>query len=134
MGGEGGGYKVGGGVSGEVDLREKGPEAAPAAGEETGSGGDGGIAELVKDVENQVIGQRAEEVVGASATGGGGEPGSLGGGFAVAVLHGGGGICLTCLAVLLGVGSRAGYQDLLTGEWLEQQIQKEKWKVVGSGR
>jgi hypothetical protein len=49
----------------EVELREEGPDAAPAAGEDAGSGGDGG-AEAEEDEDEDVIGERAEGVLAAA--------------------------------------------------------------------
>ena len=56
MGGEDGGYAVWVGVGEKVQAREEGPEAAPAAGEDAGPSGDGGVAEPEKDVNENVVG------------------------------------------------------------------------------
>lgn len=83
MRGEGGGYAVV--LDAEADLREERPEAAPAAGEHAGPGGGFSVAEAVEDVEEDVVGQRAQAVLPlpllADAGAGGAELGSLGGGF-----------------------------------------------------
>jgi hypothetical protein len=84
MGLEGGADAVG--ISGGVkpEQREQRPEAAPATGEHAGPRGDGGVAELQEDVDQNVVGKRAEAALAAAI----GELGSLGGDLPGAVLHG----------------------------------------------
>jgi hypothetical protein len=87
MGGEGEAYVMGVTV-GEEELRQEGPEAAPAAGEDAGPRGAGGVEDLEKDMDKQVVGKRAEAVlpVAVAAVG---KPAFPGWDLRVALLHGG---------------------------------------------
>ncbi|TVU40465.1 hypothetical protein EJB05_13931, partial [Eragrostis curvula] len=63
VGGERGGDEVGRREEAETQLREKGPHAAPAAGEDAGpTGGIGGV-EAEQDEDQDVVRERAEPVV-----------------------------------------------------------------------
>lgn len=88
MGGESAAYALWFGLTGKVELREEDPEAAPAAGEDAGPSGNGDVAELQKDVDKKVVGQRADAVM-AAAGGGDAVFRSSGGGLPITVLHGG---------------------------------------------
>ena len=48
-----------------MELREESPDAAPAAGEDAGPSGDGGVAELEEDVDEEVVRQCTEPVLDA---------------------------------------------------------------------
>jgi hypothetical protein len=85
MGFKGEAYALGVTGGAEAEPREQSPEAAPATREDAGPrGGDGGV-ELVKDVDQNIVGKRADVVLAAAAIR---EPGCLGEGLPVAVLHG----------------------------------------------
>jgi hypothetical protein len=86
MGFEGEAYALGVTVDGEAELREQPPEAAPATGQDAGPRGDGGVEELEKYVDENVVRKRAEAVLAVAAIG---EIRSLGRDLPVAALHGG---------------------------------------------
>jgi hypothetical protein len=88
MGFKGDAYALGvTGGGAEAEPREQSPEAAPATGEDAGTRGGDGVVELVKDVDQNIVGKRADVVL-AAAVAAIREPGCLGGGLPVAVLHG----------------------------------------------
>jgi hypothetical protein len=74
-------------VAEKAERREQPPEAAPATGEDAGPRGDGGVVELEKDLDKNVVGKLAEAVLAAAAVTAIGELGPLGGDLPVAVLH-----------------------------------------------
>ncbi|CAD6271168.1 unnamed protein product [Miscanthus lutarioriparius] len=53
----------------KAELREEGPEAAPAAREHAGPRGLGGGDEAQKDVDKEIVGKGAEAVLAVSAGG-----------------------------------------------------------------
>lgn len=53
----------------KAELREEGPEAAPAAREHAGPRGLGGGDEAQKDVDKEIVGKGAEAVLAISAEG-----------------------------------------------------------------
>lgn len=66
----------------EAELREEGPQAAPAAGEEAGPDGGGGVVEAREDEDEEVVRERAEVVLAVA-----GELRVLGGELAAALRH-----------------------------------------------
>ena len=52
-----------------MELREESPDAAPAAGEDAGPSGDGGVAEREEDVDEEVVRQCAEPDLDAGGIG-----------------------------------------------------------------
>jgi hypothetical protein len=85
MGQEGGADAVGTGGGVEAELWEERPDGAPMPGEDVGPSGDDGVAELEKDVNNDVFGKSVEAVLATAMAGG--RPGRRGD-LSVAMLRG----------------------------------------------
>lgn len=66
VGGEGGADAVAVGFGAEIELREEVPEVAPAAGEDAGPSSTAG-AYAEKDMDENVVGKRAEAVLAVAA-------------------------------------------------------------------
>lgn len=85
--GESGGDEVRRRGETEVELREEGPKAAPAAGECAGLAGGGGV-EALKDKDEGVVWERAETVQAGASVVVLGRLGARDGGLASALVHG----------------------------------------------